>query len=223
MIISRNPVLSGSSGTSATSNFLRAFNQIRRSINDLLPSDMRTPLEGQLVPRQQDSSSYSGDPDGDDTGPSHSMSTYYFVFFAILICIAILCVYFVWRKRRNALMVRPSLRGSGYRRGVQEWDSVGHRRRYWNTNSRSGQVSREEGLNENGEAPPPYMPKDDEETGHAGPRVDGQHTHGGDRPVPGEPAIPMQALSRDQAGLKPPGYDQVVQPSSNGPSGSRSP
>lgn len=191
-------------------------------MNDLPPTDMGAPLVGQLVPRQ-DSSSNSGYPDSDDTGPTHNMSTYYFVFFAILICIAILCVYFVWRKRRNALMVRPGLRGSGYRRDVQEWDSVRYRRRYWNTNSRSGQVSREEGLNENGEAPPPYMPKDDEETGNAGARADGQHAHVDSRPVPGEPSIPMQALSRDQAGLKPPGYDQVVQPSSNGPSGSHQP
>jgi hypothetical protein len=87
----------------------------------------------------------------------------------------------------------------------------------------TGMSWREEGLNENGEAPPPYMPKDEEETGNAGPQVNGQRTHGENTPVPGEPAIPMQTLSRDHAGLKPPGYEQSVQPVGNEPSGSRLP
>ena len=50
---------------------------------------------------------------------------------------------------------------------------------------------------------------------------DGQRAHAEGTPVPGEPSIPMQTLSRDQAGLKPPGYEQSVQPASNGASGSR--
>jgi hypothetical protein len=100
----------------------------------------------------------------DDNNKSH-YQTYYFVFFALLFCIALLCVYFVWKKRRNALTVRNGFSGAGYQRDVQEWDTVRYRRRYWNTNSRNAEASREEGLNEHGEAPPPYVPKDDENTG----------------------------------------------------------
>lgn len=148
------------------------------------------------------------------------MQTYYFIFFALLICIAILCIYFVWRKRRNALRINNNFRPGGYPRDVREWDTVRYRRRYWNTNFRNDQPSREEGLNENGEAPPPYMPKDDEETGNHQMHVNGQPAP---EVRPGGPAIPMQTLSRDQAGLKPPGYEQSVQPTDNGPSGSRLP
>jgi hypothetical protein len=146
----------------------------------------------------------------DDNNKSH-YQTYYFVFFALLFCIALLCVYFVWKKRRNALTVRNGFSGAGYQRDVQEWDTVRYRRRYWNTNSRNAEASREEGLNEHGEAPPPYVPKDDENTGSAGPQAGGYFGQAPARPA--EPAIPMQTLSRDQAGLKPPGYEQSVQPS----------
>ena len=165
---------------------------------------------GSLTARQNEPSS-SDDPETADGSGRGSYTTYYFVFFALLFCIALLCVYFVWKKRRNALTVRNGFTGAGYHRDVQEWDTVRYRRRYWNTNFRNTEVSREEGLNEHGEAPPPYVPKHDENTGNAGPQAGGYFGQGPARPD--EPAIPMQALSRDQAGLKPPGYEQSVQPS----------
>jgi hypothetical protein len=67
------------------------------------------------------------------------------------------------------------------------------------------------------------MPKEDEEPGNNGPHANRQRAHAEAAPVPGEPSIPMQTLSRDQAGLKPPGYEQSVQPVSNEASGSRMP
>ena len=182
-------------------------------------ADTSAPSHGLLVARQSGSSPSDYDPD--DTGSGGNMSVYYFVFFALLICIAVLCVYFVWRRRRNALMVRPNPRGEEYHRDVREWDTMRYRQRYWNTGFRNEQPSREEGLNENGEAPPPYMPKEDEDTSNNGPNVNGQRADADVIPVPVEPSIPMQTLSRDQAGLKPPGYEQSVQPASNGASGSR--
>lgn len=184
-----------------------------------MSADTSAPSHGLLVARQSGSS--PNDYDAEDTGNGRNMSVYYFVFFALLICIAVLCVFFVWRRRRNAVMVRPNPRGEGYHRDVREWDTMRYRRRYWNTGFRNEQPSREEGLNENGEAPPPYMPKEDEDTGNNGSHANGQRAHAEGIPVPGEPSIPMQTLSRDQAGLKPPGYEQSVQPASNGASGSR--
>ena len=183
-------------------------------------ADTSVPPHGLLVARQSGSSP-NDDYDPEDTGNGRNMSVYYFVFFALLVCIAVLCIYFVWRKRRNALMIRPSTRGEGYHRDVREWDTMRYRRRYWNTGLRNEQPSREEGLNENGEAPPPYMPKEDEEPGNNGSHANGQCVRAEGTPVPGEPSIPMQALSRDQAGLKPPGYEQSVQPASYEASGSR--
>jgi hypothetical protein len=67
------------------------------------------------------------------------------------------------------------------------------------------------------------MPKEDEEPGNSWSHAYGQRAHAEGTPVPGEPSIPMQTLSRDQAGLKPPGYEQSVQPASNEASGSRMP
>jgi hypothetical protein len=165
---------------------------------------------GSLTARQSDPLP-SDDTESTDGNRRGSYTTYYFVFFALLFCIALLCVYFVWKKRRNALTVRNGFSGAGYQRNVQEWDTVRYRRRYWNTNFRNTEVTREEGLNEHGEAPPPYVPKDDENTSSAGPQAGGYFGQGPARPA--EPAIPMQTLSRDQAGLKPPGYEQSVQPS----------
>jgi hypothetical protein len=187
-----------------------------------MSADTSAPSHGLLVARQSGSDP-NGYNDNQDTGNGGNMSVYYFVFFALLICIAVLCIYFVWRRRRNALMIRPSPHGQAYHRDVREWDTMRHRRHYWSTTSRNEQASREEGLNENGEAPPPYMPKDDEETDSTGLHANRQRTQGEGTPVPGEPSIPMQTLSRAQAGLKPPGYQQSVQPVGNEASGSRLP
>ena len=180
-------------------------------INHLLSASTSQSPSGSLVARQSEPSPSDESETSNDNGRSYT--TYYFVFFALLFCIALLCVYFVWRRRRNALTVRHGFRPGSYQRNVQDWDTVRYRRRYWNTNFRNAGVSREEGLNEHGEAPPPYVPKDDENTGTGGPQAGAYHEQGQARPA--EPAIPMQTLSRDQAGLgqKPPGYEQAVQPS----------
>lgn len=190
--------------------------------NDFLPTGESVLSPGTLVARQMPSSGSGSDSDGSGDGDdSPRMSTYYFVFFALLICIAVLCIYFVWRKRRNALTVRGNARVSGYQRDLREWDTPRYRRQYWNTNFRNAEVTREEGLNEHGDAPPPYMPKEDENIGSDGPQANGQLGHG--QGGSSDPAIPLQTLSRDQAGLKPPGYEQIVQPVGSQPSGSRLP
>ncbi|KAM0718689.1 hypothetical protein Q7P37_005760 [Cladosporium fusiforme] len=171
---------------------------------------------GLLVARQTTDSAGSGSSDNEDSSPA--MINYYFVFFALLLCIAGLCAYFVWRRRRKALMIYNNQAQAPYARDPREWDTARHRRRYWNTNFRNAPVSREEGLNENGEAPPPYMPKDDQETVNNGSQAAGQPMHGH---TDGGPAIPLQTLSRDQAGLKPPDYEYSAQPSGSEANGSR--
>lgn len=59
---------------------------------------------------------------------------------------------------------------------------------YWRSGADDGRP--EEGLNEVGEAPPPYKPDEDEQTN-------------------GGPAVPPPAHTREEAGLKPPDYDEV--------------
>jgi hypothetical protein len=66
-------------------------------------------------------------------------------------------------------------------------------------------MSREEGLNEQGEAPPPYIPKPAEERE--------QRENSG----AGVPAVPLQTISREHAGLKPPDYSEASTESYSGP------
>lgn len=184
---------------------------------------MAPPTPVFLFPRQSPTSIDDvNNEGGSDSDDNRGIMNYYFVFFALLVCIAGLCAYFVWRRRKAALQIYQNHQNSAFPQSVsREWDNMRYRRRYWNNNGfRTAQASREEGLDENGEAPPPYMPKDDQATDNNGAsQAGGPNTQGQARP--GEPAIPMQALSREQAGLKPPDYEQTVQPNGSGASGSR--
>nr|POE59797.1 hypothetical protein CFP56_74368 [Quercus suber] len=134
----------------------------------------------------------------------HGASSYYFVFLAVIICAAGVATFLVWRKKRRARQWDHSGRESALASDLSAWDPAGQRRRYRQGRWRSAEASREEGLNEHGEAPPPYIPKSQEEdqvsrepTGAAG------------------PAVPMQTLSREDAGLKPPDYtERHIQPPS---------
>ena len=144
---------------------------------------------------------------------SGSLINYYFIFFALLICLVAVGLFYGWRKRRKAFQRYHSNRQQALARDVNAWDPAHSRRRYWQGRWRSGEISREEGLNEEGEAPPPYMPKQDERDGGAGERdVSGQAegTRSGEVAGAQEPAIPLQTLSREQAGLKPPDYETHV-------------
>jgi hypothetical protein len=61
----------------------------------------------------------------------------------------------------------------------------------------SAQVRREEGLNEHGEAPPPYEPKNEVTVGAV--------------QTPGSGvAVPLRAFTRDGGDLAPPGYDTTL-------------
>lgn len=148
-----------------------------------------------------------------DQSPSNtngSLINYYFIFFALLVVLVAIALFYGWRKRRRALQNYHNNRQQALARDVNAWDPMHSRRRYWQGRWRSGEVSREEGLNEEGEAPPPYMPKQDEGDGNAASHTaEGQAAHG-EATETQEPAIPLQTLSREQAGLKPPDYETHV-------------
>ena len=135
-----------------------------------------------------------------------SLVNYYFVFLALIVAVAGLAVFLMYRrKKKYGAIIRQGRQGA-LERDLNTWDPIRARRRYWQGRWRSAEHSREEGLNEFGEAPPPYVPKSrDEESGF-------QHGHinGGN-----EPAMPMHALSREQAGLKPPDYTETTVQSIN--------
>ena len=139
----------------------------------------------------------------DDDSNSTSLVNYYFVFLALIVCIAGLAAFMIWRKRRRAAFHFQHGGQSTMVRDISQWypgpGRAGPRRyrlpREWDSRDDN---SREEGLNEFGEAPPAYAPpktreEEEQET------VD----YGG-------PAVPMQTLSREEAGLKPPDYTQAT-------------
>lgn len=141
--------------------------------------------------------------DNNDNRDVGGLVNYYFVFLALFVLIACMGAFFMYRRKKKAMMMYRNGQSDALQQDVHLWDPTRARRRYWQgsrwrsadeTDHASG---RDEGLNENGEAPPPYMPKggNDEEANH----------HRAEEGV----AVPMQTLSREQAGLgKPPGYEE---------------
>lgn len=135
--------------------------------------------------------------DGDD---SHTDTTglvnYYFVFLALILCVAGLGVWLVYRKRKRAMMHFRYGREAALARDVSAWPRGDTwYRSHWAGRRRSAEdTSREEGLNELGEAPPAYAPPKTREE---------QEREAAEREGP---AVPLQTLSREDAGLKPPDY-----------------
>ena len=165
-------------------------------------------------------SSYpSATPTSNDNAPSgnnnHGFNStglvnYYFVFIALILCVVGAGVFTILR-RRNRMAQRARLGqgqalqrdfggsgGGGGGSGWANWNPERARGRYWQGRWRSAEVSREEGLNEYGEAPPAYVPKRRSE--------EGQERRAGEG---NGPAIPLQTLSREDAGLKPPDYSEA--------------
>jgi len=148
------------------------------------------------------SSSSINDNDNDSDSGNTSLVNYYFVFLALILCVAGLGVFLVWRRRKRAVSHFRNSRENALARDVSAWQGdtrgEGWHRRYWQGRLRSQEeVGRDEGLNELGEAPPAYAPpktREDEEREAA----EGQ-----------EPAVPLQTLSREEAGLKPPEYAEA--------------
>lgn len=150
-----------------------------------------TPTSDSSVPSHTDDA-------GQQSGPSNTsgLYSYYLIFIALIICIAGVAAYLTYKRKKKLGVFLQQSRESALQRDLNSWDPIRARRRYWQGRWRSADISHEEGLNEHGEAPPPYMPKTrDEESGP--------------QSTSNEPAVPMQTLSREQAGLKPPDYMEV--------------
>lgn len=164
------------------------------------PTDTTPDSPGETV----DSAQGSPSNDGDETGSSStSLVNYYFVFLALILCIAGLAAFMIWRKRRKSLLQYANARNSALARDVSHWESTpgntAWHRRYWPAPRRSQDyASREEGLNEFGEAPPAYAPPKSREEEER------------EALAAQEPAVPMHTLSREGAGLKPPDYTQAT-------------
>lgn len=181
----------------------------RPQASDNAPNTFQNPNAGNSIPSS----------DQDDPDDSHSgLLNYYFVFLALFICLLVIGVYFIHKRKRAR---KQAFRNSGQNalaRDLDGWTGgprrwiVGHRRE----ESRNTRLGREEeGLNEFGEAPPPYI--------QATKTVDGQER--GVEESQAHVQVPLSTLSRNEferpATGKPPGYGEVVGEQSGGTVGER--
>ncbi|KAI4196224.1 MAG: hypothetical protein LQ350_006677 [Teloschistes chrysophthalmus] len=119
-----------------------------------------------------------------------SILNYYFLLLALLI-ILIAIAYLVYARRQRTRIALSRRNGQrALARDLERWGSSGPYRAAaaapppTTTSARLGRSRREEGLDERGEAPPPYLPKE---------------------PEPVYMEIPLRELGRDQ---KPPDYEE---------------
>lgn len=150
---------------------------------------------------------------GDCRQPYSNTFGYYYVFIAVFFFFVAGAAWFVHQRRRKRMMQSMSNRRSALARDVQndQFDQLYANTRRWTGSGRHGRetggaaVTRaDEGLDPQGEAPPPYKPA-------------------------GEPhnaglAVPMLALHRDGSTSKPPDYHEHSSPPGDlgrnqGPSG----
>lgn len=125
--------------------------------------------------------------------PSTGLVSYYYVFFAIALCIAAMVGFFLWRRRRmlasRNMQSRPDQQSWGNQSG---WYGYHGSRQQW-VGHGAAEEHRVEGLNEDGEAPPPYLPKSDELSRRPNSQ-NGMRTG-----APTEESIPLQDMSRSDA------------------------
>ena len=173
----------------------------------------QTPSPTDIIAMMSPSSTSDPRPSGSDNAMSGNnnnglnskgLVNYYFVFVALVLCVVALSVFLVYRRRTRAVRRLRMSREQALERdlgrgGDGRWANWNpERRRYWQGRWRSAELSREEGLNEHGEAPPAYVPK----------RTSGEGQHDGEG-HDGGPAVPLQTLSREDASLKPPDYTET--------------
>lgn len=125
-------------------------------VADPSPTSAYTVNEPLLSNSDEDDSSdsdFTNTPQSSDVPSSSGLINYYFLLLAILVIVVLVGYYFYARRRRRKI-ARLRTRGqSALARDLEGWP--GWRRGRW----AGGDRERLEGLNERGEAPPPYMPR----------------------------------------------------------------
>jgi hypothetical protein len=187
-------LLTSVSSTNATAAATSAY---RPKGTDNAPNTFQGPNSAGSFPSGTAVDSNSDDQDDQRSG----LINYYFVFLALFILFIVLGVYFIHKRKRARKMAFRNSGQNALARDLDGWTSSrrwmhGHRR------EESRVVRTEEGLNEYGEAPPPYI--------HAA--KTGQDQEG---QVEGSQIqIPLRTLSTNEferpATGKPPGYGEAV-------------
>ncbi|KAB8737518.1 hypothetical protein FH972_026477 [Carpinus fangiana] len=160
-----------------------------------LPNAARAPLSRSVVAAMQRRQAIGPDPD-----PSNPFN-YFYIFIAVFVIIVIIALWGSRRRHQRRKAILLNRRQSALQQDATGWPTT---RRWLHGNRRQGSddireyYHREEGLDARGEAPPPYMPGNNNEP----------------RQQPGDPAhltVPQAALTRDSP-HKPPEYQATVTP-----------
>jgi|SRR5579871_4327551 len=159
---------------------------------------------------EQSSSSASSSDDSEDH--DDNLLNFYFIFIALFIIIVVVGIWFIHRHKKQR---KARLRNSGQNALARDLNGWSQPRRWihgvapWRMDGPL--TAREEGLNELGEAPPPYI----KDTQSREQRLSIGNASAAELPT--EPAIPLRTLSRDERDrLKPPDYESSIRDSLTG-------
>lgn len=124
-------------------------------VTDPSPTSPYTTNESLLSISDDDdlSDSLTNIPQSSDTPSASGLINYYFLLLAVLVVVVLVGYYFYARRRRRKIAQLRTRGQSALARDLEGWP--GWRRGRW----AGGDRERLEGLNERGEAPPPYMPR----------------------------------------------------------------
>jgi hypothetical protein len=140
--------------------------------------------------------------DRSDHDEDESVFNYYFLFLAVLgVLVGLLLWWLHWRRKQRKARMRRSGQDA-LARDLEGW--TGTRRFYHGSYGRHqvSYVRRQEGLDEHGEAPPPYQSKSDTTVD-----APSEQAHG----TASSLAIPLRTLPRDEGErARPPGYAAIT-------------
>lgn len=171
--------------------------------SDLAPQLFPAPDSSSSAASSAASTNYTNDDPTDNDG---GLVNYYFVFLAILVALFLVGAWLYYKRRKSAAFRQRHSRQDALARDLDGWPGPDQGRRRWiHGNWRTGDDElsrREEGLNEAGEAPPPYKA-----------RTSSERTRESTETSEEGPAIPLRTMTREGTTLKPPDYSEtVVQP-----------
>ncbi|KAK7734614.1 hypothetical protein SLS57_000311 [Botryosphaeria dothidea] len=188
------------------------------------------------LPQTFGSGQQSSDDDNDNNDGSSldrdGMLNLYFLFIAIAVILLLIALFLIHRRKKRRKAMMRTFGQSALAQDISNGGPPHNQRSQWyrwgNNSNNQYAYARTEGLNERGEAPPPYgqppggppQPYAPPPHGHfaplGGPPPPHQAWHaGGDPAAGGGLAIPMRTLSRDTQGNKPPEYGDTLTPGDN--------
>lgn len=164
-------------------------------------STMSPPLSRSIDQTQRDPALAARQSDDHQLHTRESVFNYYFLFFALFVVIIAGALWWVHRRRK---IQKEQMRISGQNALAQDlegWYSTSHFIHGGYTRRQIAPfVRREEGLDEHGEAPPPYLSKSEIAVVARGPEQPNSNV-----------TIPLRTLPRDEIErVRPPVYDETV-------------